>query len=331
MHPLVTIAISAYNVEEYISAALESIIAQSYTNLEILCIDDASSDATWDIMRDFAKRDKRIRLLRNDKNRGLAYNRNISLENARGEWILMADGDDLLHRLLIEKVITTVTDNDADMVMWDYKEFYDDSTVNLIDPPEMGCLSFPVKDKTYLINTMCFTWTRLIKTSTCRQLNINFPLGKTKQDIPAHWKEIVEIDKIAILNERLSFYRQRKGATSRRNDKSLFDWIYNLNLTEKYLKETTEGRIYLNEMYKCQLNAFIMSNRMIKPSLRSSLREKFAEKLTGDFKKYYDQELKTAAFFTRENLKSLNGSRFSMLIFGVLCTLCDLRNYLCKI
>jgi glycosyltransferase involved in cell wall biosynthesis len=99
----VTVFIPAYNREKYIGEAIESILAQSYTNFEILLIDDGSTDGTVDIMHSFS--DSRLRIIRNETNLGIPRTRNKGIEHARGEFIAMLDSDDRAFPTRLEKQV----------------------------------------------------------------------------------------------------------------------------------------------------------------------------------------------------------------------------------
>src|SRR5699024_6087156 len=115
MHtPLVTVFIPVYNGEAYISGALESIIKQTYTNLDILVIDDGSTDHSAQIVNDYT--DKRVRLFLNHKNNGIPYTRNLGLQKAKGKYIAVMDADDVADPMRIEKQVAFMekhTDIDA--------------------------------------------------------------------------------------------------------------------------------------------------------------------------------------------------------------------------
>jgi len=99
--PKITVFIPAYNREKYIGDAIESILAQTFTNYEILLIDDGSTDGTVDIMRSYT--DPRLRIIRNEKNLGIPKTRNKGIEHARGEYIAMLDSDDRAYPTRLEK------------------------------------------------------------------------------------------------------------------------------------------------------------------------------------------------------------------------------------
>lgn len=104
-NPLVSICIPAYNNEDYISETLDSILAQTYTNLEIIIVDDCSKDGTVRVLEEYAAKDSRISIYRNEKNLGMSGNWNRALSLTKGEFIRLMCADDLLVPTCIEREI----------------------------------------------------------------------------------------------------------------------------------------------------------------------------------------------------------------------------------
>jgi len=109
---LISICIPLYNGEKYLEQCLNSAINQTYKNIEIVLVDDASSDSTWSIASKYAERDTRIKLHRNDKNIGLVANFNKCLQLAGGEWIKLLLQDDYLTDNCIEAMLAGISEND---------------------------------------------------------------------------------------------------------------------------------------------------------------------------------------------------------------------------
>ncbi|EMQ5464458.1 glycosyltransferase family 2 protein, partial [Campylobacter coli] len=114
--PLVTVIMPAFNRENYISFAIESILNQDYLNFEFIIIDDCSTDATYNIIQEYAKRDQRIIVLRNKKNKGIVYSLNRCLERSRGKYIARMDDDDISLPERIEKQVN-VMEKDISIVV----------------------------------------------------------------------------------------------------------------------------------------------------------------------------------------------------------------------
>ncbi len=106
--PLVSVLMTAYNREKYIAEAIESVLASTYRNFELIIVDDASTDKTMEIAREYEKKDSRVRVYVNEKNLGDYPNRNRAASYAKGEYIMSLDSDDKIYRNGIELVISTM-------------------------------------------------------------------------------------------------------------------------------------------------------------------------------------------------------------------------------
>ncbi len=113
---LVSVIIPAYNAEEYISVAIQSAQAQTIPEIEVIVVDDVSTDRTAAIVQEFARRDTRVRYARMAVNSGPAASRNFGLTLARGEWIALLDADDRFHPHRLETLVSTGRQAKADMI-----------------------------------------------------------------------------------------------------------------------------------------------------------------------------------------------------------------------
>jgi teichuronic acid biosynthesis glycosyltransferase TuaG len=123
--PRVSIIMPAYNAERYIAEAINSVIAQTVVDWELLIIDDCSADKTRDIAAAFEKEDERIRCIASNSNIGAAGARNKGLDEAKGEWIAFLDSDDIWRREKLEKQLAYAGAADADIVYSSYRLFGD--------------------------------------------------------------------------------------------------------------------------------------------------------------------------------------------------------------
>ena len=117
---LISIVMPAYNAAKFIRSAIASVQAQSYSNWELLVIDDGSKDETIEIVKELAKDDARIRLLQNEKNMGVAKTRNRGIELARGEYIALLDSDDLWYAEKLAKQLALAGLTGAEIVYCSY-------------------------------------------------------------------------------------------------------------------------------------------------------------------------------------------------------------------
>lgn len=125
MSTIISVVVPVYNTEKYLVECIESIIQQSYINLDIILVDDGSEDASGDICDDYASKDCRIKVI-HKKNEGLSEARNTGLLNAKGEYIYFCDSDDIVECNLIEEASRHAISSDADFVFFDAKPFSDE-------------------------------------------------------------------------------------------------------------------------------------------------------------------------------------------------------------
>ena len=304
---LVSITLSAYNVEEFIHASMDCIINQTLKDIEIICIDDGSTDNTLSILYAYASKDSRITVHTKPENEGLAVARNESLALAKGKYVAFVDGDDLMDLNLFKKAYELAEKEKSDMVMWDYAVFYNDKDleINKNKPSYLNQISR--NDKISLLKRPAFTWVKLIKTDVAKELNIHFPNGLTRQDIPVHWHLITKLKNISILPEILSYYRQQPNATTHRSDARLFDLASVMSITEEYLKKNNLFDLYKDVFLESQLNLlFGMSDKAAK-SIRSEALMIVKEKLGDDQWQYIHSE-KPLRWQARMFYLSLEGS-----------------------
>lgn len=112
----ISVIVPVYNVENYLRECLESIINQTLKEIEILCIDDCSTDNSYSILEEYAKKDNRIILIKNLENKGGGYNRNIGIKEARGEYISFIDSDDYILKDYLENLYNTAKKYNSDIV-----------------------------------------------------------------------------------------------------------------------------------------------------------------------------------------------------------------------
>lgn len=118
--PLVSVIMPAYQAEPFIGEAVGSVLAQSVTDLELIVLDDGSTDRTREIVRDFAQRDHRVRLVVNEENMGVARTRNRGLDLCRGTYVALLDSDDYWQPRMLERMIARAEETGADIIYCSY-------------------------------------------------------------------------------------------------------------------------------------------------------------------------------------------------------------------
>ena len=135
----VSVLMPAFNAEEYIGTAIESVVKQSYTNWELLIIDDCSADKTGSICDQFAIHDKRIQVIHLNRNVGISEAKNIGLQNATGEYIAFCDDDDQMHMDSLRDNVNLVERYHPQIVRWSYERIDVDENGVIVGRKDRNC------------------------------------------------------------------------------------------------------------------------------------------------------------------------------------------------
>lgn len=170
-HPKISVIVPVYNAENYLHRCVDSILAQTFTDFEVLLINDGSTDKSGGICDEYALKDKRFRVFHKD-NGGVSSARNLAIENVSGEWVTFLDSDDILPPSSIKSMVEAIQQAKADFYIFNY--LYDETSVkealeDIISQEELikGLL-------TYRINTA--PWAKLYKTSYLKSIRFNTSL-----------------------------------------------------------------------------------------------------------------------------------------------------------
>lgn len=230
----ISVIVAVYNTEKYVEKTLMSLLNQTYQNIEIIVIDDKSTDNSNKILKKIAKNNKKIKLIENEKNSGLSYSRNIGLKNATGDYIGYIDSDDYVEPTYYENLMKSILKDKSDLAICDMKIVYEDEdNRELISPCFNGEFS-----KISVINTG-------LAASACNKLfkkelisKYEFSVGKVNEDLAVVLPAIIESKKISYAEETYYYYVQRN--TSIQNSKfsfKRFDIFYGVDLTLERIKK----------------------------------------------------------------------------------------------
>lgn len=198
----VSVITPAYNASEYIVETIESVLSQSYTDWEMLIVDDCSTDNTVEIVSKYCEKDSRIKLLKHTENQGVAAARNTALKEAKGEYIAFLDSDDMWHSEKLLKQLAFMEENQYVLTYTGYQKYLSESKEKgkIIDvPPEMTYESI-------FYNTAIACLTVMVNAETVGEFSM--PLINHTED-QCTWQSILKICgcKAYGLNENLALYR----------------------------------------------------------------------------------------------------------------------------
>ena len=238
----VSVVIPVYNVEKYLPQCLDSVLNQTYRNLEIICTDDCSPDHSAEILRNYAQRDKRVIVLRNECNLGLAATRNRGVEVATGEFIYFLDSDDWISHETLEKCVVAFQNSDVDFVAFGLNKFYDQSHTS--EPSDVPSNKFSLVSPPFKWGQFSkigvTAWTKVFRKQYLIDNEIRFLAGILYEDNFFTWMCLACCRKIALIPERLYYYRIRPGSimhsSKERSLHNNYDFIKGLQFYYVYLQ-----------------------------------------------------------------------------------------------
>lgn len=207
--PLISVIVPVYNSEDFLDQCLESIVNQTYKNLEILVVDDGSTDSSGDKCDQWAGRDSRIRVI-HQPNGGHSAARNTALDAITGQWLIMVDSDDVLHTEFAATLLDVALRHSADIAVGDYTAFYGDR-------PHFDTPRNPAPETTlsrheallavfYQHGLTHSPWGRIFKSSLFA--SVRFPLGIIYEDLAIIYPLLCGCDRVATVGRVLYGYRQ---------------------------------------------------------------------------------------------------------------------------
>lgn len=210
---LVSIIVPAYNVEKYIQKCLNSIVNQTYVYLEIIIIDDGSSDDTPNIIKKNANLDHRIKFIQ-QKNQGVSAARNKGIKNATGKYLVQIDSDDVVEKEFIEKLVKCIEKGNSDIVVCGFKTVWPLQTA--ASRCDKKTISGPDAVRQLLIkqdNLDIVPWNKMYKTSLfTNNNNILYPVGDIHEDTLTTYKIYARAKKITYIDDLLYLYFKRRGS-----------------------------------------------------------------------------------------------------------------------
>ena len=220
MNDLVSIIMPSYNTGKFIAETVNSVLAQTYENWEIIIVDDCSTDNTDEVVAQFLS-DERIKYLKNDKNSGAAVSRNKALREAKGKWIAFLDSDDLWAPDKLEKQVAFMEKNGYHFSYTCYSEIDEESK------PLGRSVTGPKKiSKTGMYN---YCWPGCLTVMYDAEVVGLIQIEDIKKNNDyAMWLKVCKKAKCYLLPEFLASYRKRRGSISNHSYKALIKWHYKL-------------------------------------------------------------------------------------------------------
>lgn len=284
--PKVSIILPVYNVAPYLRQSLDSIIAQTIKDIEIICVDDGSTDESGKILDEYKEKDSRIKVI-HKKNAGTGAARNDGLRIATGECIGFVDPDDWILPNMYERLYGLLQEKDLDIVMFtpdvfndqtqkhegflyfqdsNFPKFLDDKIFNKDD---ISPFSYP----------MC-VWNKLYRKKLFDENKIDFAEGLDFEDHKVIFKSLFTAKRIYFIREKLYVYRHsRQGSILSDNDTRMFDHIKIYDIVENILKETGNWEKFHLDFLRYKVHNILYYYTMIKPQYKEEYYKKMVKSL----------------------------------------------------
>lgn len=210
---MVSVIIPVYNVQDYLARCIDSVLAQTYTDLEIILVDDGSLDSSGDICDEYDLKYRHLRVI-HKVNGGLSDARNAGLDVAQGQYVTFIDGDDYVHPRFVEALMNTIQQTGAQIAACTWQELKDGDTPRTVNVENASCKTFSQQEA---INTVFYQGE--LNHSACSRIfetqlfhDLRFPEGALYEDLAIIYPLLRKVEKVALLKAPMYYYMHRTGS-----------------------------------------------------------------------------------------------------------------------
>lgn len=210
--PKISLIVAAYNIEDYIERCIESLLKQTLIDIEIVIVNDGSTDGTLNKIKSVIKNDNRVKLI-NKKNEGVVEARRTGFISSTGEYVLFIDGDDWIDVKTCQRCYEKLAEDDYDILCYGYYMAYDDGRNIKVDIKEEILTEKQLLRELLLVNIKGCMWTKVIRRSYLIDNNIDFPKGIIYgEDLAMSIDIACYKPKVITISEQFYYYYQRENS-----------------------------------------------------------------------------------------------------------------------
>lgn len=297
MDSVISVIIPIYNMEAYLARCLDSVINNTYRNLEIICIDDGSKDGSLEILRQYEKKDSRIVVIAKE-NGGVSSARNAGLDRMRGEFVTFIDSDDIVHPQYFEVMQAAQAINDSDDVILQFQQVHDEDFPLTFEPIDITAL--PVENLTLRqmfknIHYRRYSTLRLIRANKIRSLRFRTDMvfGEDTTFVGELYEQNEQMRACALPLALYYYYERHSSASLSANEEIKLDMVR--LFAEKARLSMRNEEIYLDHVLR-----YVLNRRYINQYLHPN--PDIVRKCTSLLKAQRDLLRKTAVYSRKEKL-----------------------------
>ena len=265
IQPKISVIIPCYNVEKYLCKCLDSVVNQTLKDIEIICVNDGSTDGTQKILEEYSKKDDRISLI-NKPNGGLSSARNAGMEKVHGEYLAFLDSDDWVDLNFYEKLYNAAKLENADSAIGKTFLYWDKNKVEKISWIDVYVHNLnkniidTIADKRFVIYTSV-VWNKIYRTELIKNNGLRFIEGGYIEDLPFTFALAMRVNKFVLVPDTALYYRQRDNSIMANLTRGVqfFDVVKAFDNCEKYLQKV-ELDSKIKKSYKNILDNFRIKN-----------------------------------------------------------------------
>lgn len=306
MTPTVSIIISIFNEEKYLKTCLESVINQTLDNIEIIVINDGSTDSSIKILEKYKDKIKII----NQENIGLGASRNKGMKIAKGEYMAFLDGDDWLSLDALKKAYSQAKEKDTDITMFQMINYNNETgekkknewfNLDKFNESYEDLVFNSNKTKNFLFHLSVSACQKIYKNSYLKSIDAKFPEGIYFEDNPFFYYVWLKAKRISIIKEYLYYRRSHEGTITYKCDEKFFDIIPSGKILFKIFIDNDFYKDYKKDLINYTINPY----RLTINSITENLKEEFYLKAKYEFNNINNSVYKEdfLKYMSKANLK----------------------------
>ncbi len=262
----VSIIIPVYNTARFLDECLESVVNQTYSNLEILLINDGSKDNSLELCQKWAEKDQRIKVF-NNSNHGVSFTRNFGLDNCSGEYVAFIDSDDVVSVDYIKTMVDMLVQHGSDMSVISYTCFYNDQQPNFVLKESSNKLTSDIENVFFSISSGVIC-SKLYLKKLISDYNIRFDESiAVTEDLLFNLNYVSHCNSLVFNSSKLYGYRQRENSAA--HDTVSLKWFTCLNVYKQLFEEYSNNSAYAHIVFYYLKNLYEAKYSMRKNHISS--------------------------------------------------------------
>lgn len=317
-----SVVVPVYNVEKYLRECVDSILSQTFTDFELILVDDGSKDSSGAICDEYAQKDNRVKVIHKE-NGGLSDARNFGTDAANGEYVVYVDSDDYISGNDFLEKIYEKAQQGADIICYKFRKYFEDTKTfskceySLSDIGNYNSLAERIN---YLVKSdafYCSAWSKSIKLSILKDNDIKFEKGLLGEDQEWYYHVLLKAKSIDGIDKDYIVYRQRANSiTSSWKIKNLTDCIYVVDKWQKQIQDSCIDEEYKNALMNSV--AKLYCNLLIGyTTFNDKAKKEYYKKLKElSFLLQYNKNPRVAAF---SKVYKIGGFDMTMFALKIIC------------